>query len=185
MKRHYCTTAVLVLSLVFAPALARAQADAAAEVDGYRAEFLRALATRQQKYLALARAIPEGKYTWRPMEGVRSPAEVLLHVAAANFFYPSFAGTEPPEDFEAEGYEQSTTDKQEIIDEVRRSFEHLRAAVIAAPDEPEREVRWYGGSTTTHRALLLGATGHLAEHLGQLIAYARVKQIVPPWNRGG
>jgi len=30
---------------------------------------------------------------------------------------------------------------------------------------------------------ILMATGDMHEHLGQLIAYARTNQIVPPWSR--
>ena len=29
----------------------------------------------------------------------------------------------------------------------------------------------------------IGATTHLHEHLGQLIAYARSNGVVPPWSR--
>ena len=33
------------------------------------------------------------------------------------------------------------------------------------------------------RGAILMATGDMHEHLGQLIAYARANQIVPPWSR--
>jgi len=36
---------------------------------------------------------------------------------------------------------------------------------------------------TTRRAMWIGATTHLHEHLGQLIAYARSNGVVPPWSR--
>jgi hypothetical protein len=36
---------------------------------------------------------------------------------------------------------------------------------------------------TTVRRAWVGATTHLHEHLGQLIAYARSNKIVPPWSK--
>ncbi len=35
---------------------------------------------------------------------------------------------------------------------------------------------------TTLRGSFIAITGHLGEHLGQSIAYARVNGIVPPWT---
>src|SRR6201998_3093654 len=43
----------------------------------------------QQKYTALAQAIPQEKYSWRPAEGVRSINEPFLHVAGAGFYLPT------------------------------------------------------------------------------------------------
>jgi hypothetical protein len=39
----------------------------------------------QDKFLQLAEAIPEDRYDWRPMEGVRSFREVFIHIAADNW----------------------------------------------------------------------------------------------------
>ena len=35
----------------------------------------------------------------------------------------------------------------------------------------------------TANAYIATATGDMQEHLGQLIAYARTNEIVPPWSR--
>ncbi|MDB4892377.1 MAG: DinB-like domain protein, partial [Gemmatimonadetes bacterium] len=58
-------------------------AKAAAVVrDEYRAD----LDTVHAKIMALANAIPEDKYSWRPSPGVRSVSEVLMHVATEYYF---------------------------------------------------------------------------------------------------
>ena len=36
---------------------------------------------------------------------------------------------------------------------------------------------------TTRRAVLAMLDSHISEHLGQLIAYARMNGVVPPWSK--
>jgi uncharacterized damage-inducible protein DinB len=38
------------------------------------------------------------------------------------------------------------------------------------------------GQKMTVRSVLLALTGHMHEHFGQSIAYARMQGIVPPWT---
>ncbi len=60
-----------------------ASAVPAGAATGFREEFLSQLDELQGKAVALAKAIPEEKYAWRPGEGVRSTSEVLLHIEVA------------------------------------------------------------------------------------------------------
>jgi len=46
----------------------------------------------------------------------------------------------------------------------------------------EKMVDFFGSKITT-RQLLLKMIGHNHEHLGQLIAYARMNGIVPSWSK--
>lgn len=39
------------------------------------------------------------------------------------------------------------------------------------------------GMAQSRRAWLMATAEHAGEHLGQLIAYARVNNIVPPWSK--
>ena len=45
----------------------------------------------------------------------------------------------------------------------------------------EKTMHWFGG-TNTQRGILLYIIPHIAEHLGQAIAYARINGVVPPWT---
>ena len=150
---------------------------------GYRAEFFQVLDSAEGDFVALAEAMPEHLFDWRPAEGVRSYGEVCLHIAMTNFTGPSMIGAAPPPGLEREGYEQSMSSKEEIVAELKRSFRHLRAAVRAiSDDQQDTEIRgWYG--PTTYRGALHIMNEHLGEHLGQSIAYARINGVVPPWNR--
>ena len=136
--------------------------------------------------LQLAEAIPESKFSWRPAPGVRSISEVLLHVAAANFNLPKLIGTPPPEGFQVKGYETATTEKAKVIASLRDSFAHVRKAAVAMTDaDGEKKLPWFGGSENTRRGILFFMTRHSAEHMGQLISYARMNGITPPWSEPG
>jgi hypothetical protein len=58
---------------------------------------------------------------------------------------------------------------------VRKRIEPLRAGALGS------DVRYFG-SATTRRGVYIHLDNHVAEHLGQLIAYARVCGIAPPWT---
>lgn len=161
---------------------AAASGNAAPPSAGYRAEFLNEMKYFEARYTQLAEAIPADKYTWRPAAGVRSVSEVLLHVAAANQGLPNYAGIKPPAGFSMQGYEASTTDKAKVIAELKKSFEHIRAAAGQMKDADAEKPLKVFGMDFTGRSFSFFMARHLGEHLGQLIAYARVNGVVPPWS---
>jgi uncharacterized damage-inducible protein DinB len=153
-----------------------------ATASGMRTEFLADLQSQEERFLALAQAIPADKYTWRPGEGVRSVSEVFLHVAAANLNLPRLIGVAPPAGFSVQGFDKSTTDKAKVIQILQDAFAHMRDAVLRMPDsDMEKQVDFRGGKKST-RAVLMFVLEHNAEHLGQSIAYARMNGVVPPWT---
>ena len=157
-------------------------AAAAAPTSGARAEVLDGLKYFEQRYTTLAEAVPAEKFTWRPGEGVRSIAEVYLHVSAANYNLPSLIGTSPPAGLDVRGLEKSTTDKAKIIQTLHESFAHIRGAVLSLSDaDVEKKLKLFGQDTTDRGAMIF-MLQHLGEHLGQSIAYARMNSVVPPWT---
>jgi uncharacterized damage-inducible protein DinB len=161
---------------------AAASSTPAAPTSGYRAEFLNEMKYFEGRYTQLAEAIPAEKFTWRPAAGVRSVSEVLLHVAGANQGLPQFAGIKPPTGFSGQGYEASTTDKAKVIAELKKSFEHIRSAASQMKDADDDKAMKVFGMDMTGRSFSFFMARHLGEHLGQLIAYARVNGVVPPWS---
>lgn len=122
---------------------------AAAPTSGPRAEFLTELKVEEDKFIRLAEATPADKFTWRPATGVRSIAEVYLHVAAANYGLPKLIGTPPPPGFNPKDFDKSTTDKAKIVETLKNSFNHIRQAVIRMPDTNlENQLDWFGGKNT-------------------------------------
>ena len=179
------TSAALVLGA--APRAARAQdvLDAKSAVH-VRDVYLADLDTLHAKITALAMAIPEDKYGWRPAAGVRSIAEVLTHVAHEWYYYvPTSVGGAPPTDFgpprDAEKRLSAITNKTQILDELAKSWAHTRAQV-GSVDAAHLTGTYKPWGTTLDNASLLMA-GDLHEHLGQLIAYARMNGVKPPWSK--
>jgi uncharacterized damage-inducible protein DinB len=151
-------------------------------VSGYRAEVLAEVRVQEDKFTRLAEAIPAEKYSWRPAPDVRSIGEVFLHVSAANYNLPKLIGTPPPTGIDVKNLEKSATDKVKIASTLKDSFAHLKAAIVKMPDaDLEKSLDWFGGKNT-ERGILLFMTRHMAEHLGQSIAYARSVGMVPPWT---
>jgi uncharacterized damage-inducible protein DinB len=156
--------------------------DGTPGVTGYRSEVMALVMIQENEFIRLAEAIPAEKYTWRPGPGVRSIAEVLLHASAANYNMYKSVGAQPPAGLDVQELEQSTTDKTKIIDIVKASYTHARKAITDMPDANlDKTLDWSGGRIT-QRGVLLFIVPHIAEHLGQLIAYARINGVVPPWS---
>ncbi len=173
---------VLTASVVRLDAQVNPYKDGTPGVTGYRSEVLAEVLIQEDKFTRLAEAIPAEKYAWRPSPDVRSFAEVFLHVATANYNLYKLVGTPPPAGFEVKGFEKSTSEKAKVIATLKDSFAHAKKSITAMPDaDLEKSVDWFGGKNT-QRGILLFIVRHAAEHLGQLIAYARFVGVVPPWT---
>lgn len=147
--------------------------------NGVRAELLHDLDDMKKKILSLAMAMPADKYAWRPGRGVRSVSEVYMHIAGGNYTLVSFVGEHPMLD--TRSFER-ITEKPRVVEELRRSFDYLRDAIINTSDaDLDKPIRMFGNDST-ERAAFMMALNHLHEHLGQSVAYARMNGVVPPWS---
>ena len=139
-----------------------------------------------EKYVQLARAVPESAYDWRPEDGVRSMSEVFMHISAANIGLPaSFMGVNPPPGYPQDWFQgaEQISDKEEVVRHLQAAFDHVAAAIRGLSDEELRTpVNVFGRETTWMGAAMLIQT-HSHEHLGQAIAYARTNGVTPPWSR--
>ena len=136
----------------------------------------------QKKFVDLAGAIPQEKYSWRPAEGVRSIGELFLHVSAAGYGIPNMMGVPLPQGFDGKTFEKSTTDKAKIIEALNKSFTSAIAVVQGMTNadfaKPEKKL----GPDANDGDVIYILVTHAHEHLGQSIAYARANGIVPPWT---
>jgi uncharacterized damage-inducible protein DinB len=157
--------------------------DGTPGVTGYRSEVLSEVIVQENEFIRLAEAIPADKYTWRPAPEVRSIAEVFLHVSAANYNMYTLVGVKIPQGIDTKSMEESTTDKVKVIATLKQSYAHAKQAITDLPDaDLEKSMNWLGGKLTV-RGVLLYIVPHIAEHLGQSIAYARMIGVVPPWSQ--
>ena len=135
-----------------------------------------------RQLIALAEATPAEKFAWRPAPGVRSTSEVYMHIALANFYLLSITGPSMPADAK-EGVDKTVTSKAEVIAWLKRSLEAVRLARAAVkPDDMTRKVKVMGRDATVD-GMYLRILVHANEHMGQLVAYARMTGVAPPWTK--
>lgn len=134
--------------------------------------------------MQLAEAIPSDKYSWSPQPGVRSVAEVCAHIISANYFFGSKLGGKIPDGVKMETLEKDLKTKEAITAELKRSYEMVIGAVKNTKDAalPTKVEFPFPGEYTNMSAILI-SLAHSNEHLGQLIAYARMNSITPPWSK--
>jgi uncharacterized damage-inducible protein DinB len=145
---------------------------------GYDGEFRHV----SEQLVALAEAIPADKYAWRPGDGVRSTSEVIMHIAAANLYLLSFTGRKMEAEINPE-FEKKITSKREVIDWLKRSLSAVKTSHDATTAAAmRRQVKTFAGPATVadvYQRILI----HNNEHMGQLVAYARMNGVAPPWSQ--
>lgn len=135
-----------------------------------------------QQLIALAEATPAEKFAWRPENGVRSTSEVYMHIALANFYLLSVTGPKMPADLNT-SMEKTVTSKPEVIAWLKRSLEAVKTAHAAeTAKDLERKVHIADRDATVD-GMYLRIIVHANEHMGQLVAYARMTGVVPPWSQ--
>jgi uncharacterized damage-inducible protein DinB len=132
--------------------------------------------------VALAEATPADKFAWRPAPGVRSTSEVYMHIAIANFYLLSVTGPPMPADLKDDA-EKTVTSKPEVIAWLKRSLEAVKKAHLAETPAHLAERVNVEGRGSTVDAMYLRIIIHANEHMGQLVAYARMTGVVPPWSK--
>ncbi len=154
------------------------------------AELLLPFDSLEKQVLALAKAIPEEKYAWRPAPGVRSFKEVFLHIVNGNQLLLNVAEKSPSREEllkqieqNAKG-EQDAVSKEKVVAMLTESFAGVRKALegVRSTAALTRDVDFFG-TPAPMGGVLASIDTHIAEHLGQTIAYARVNGIVPPWSQ--
>ncbi|NOT09459.1 MAG: DinB family protein [Gemmatimonadales bacterium] len=185
-----CAAVGFVLTLGGAPLPAQAPGPDATPAM-LRTEYLANMKAVEDKIVSLAEAIPAEKYGWRPAEGVRSIAEVLMHVASEHYVYlPMSIGSKPPADLNmGTGREaiianlDKVTAKTDVIKHLKASFAYQQSILQGADAVLSTgKVPGFG----RERSVLGNFNIFIAdqhEHLGQLIAYARMNGVVPPWSK--
>ena len=186
-RRALATLSLASIVCLAASAPARAQdvvnKEAAAAI---KASFIADLDAMHVKFVGLAQAFPQDKYAWRPMDGVRSVAEVLMLAAMEGYsFIPTSFGGKAADlgSREEMGKLRTLSDKAQIIDHLNKGFAYAKKELEGLDASTLTGKRKVMGRDMSEIDTALGIGGDLHEHLGQMIAYARMNHIVPPWSK--
>ena len=173
-------------SFVTAPLAAQAVSNSA-EFEAWRKVQKEDIDGLREKFMALAKAVPASKLGWRPMEGTRSFHDVFAHIAAeGNTETAMFGGNLPAgslADFDAEEARLGKLPDAQLIAVMDKSLQSLSATLAGLSlDKMNTSITYYG-QPTLPRIAATYTLNDLHEHLGQLVSYARMNQIVPPWSK--
>jgi uncharacterized damage-inducible protein DinB len=185
MNKTFLTVLFLLASLGVASAQTSdmaATADHTAPSYDMKAQSLADLQGVQKKFVELANAIPADKFTWRPSADSRSFAEVFLHVAGERYGILGLMGVAPPAGFDGKTFEKSTTDQARIIEQLNKSWEFAQKAINSMTNADFSKLLPKLGPQANAGDVVYILVADAHEHLGQLVAYARVNGIVPPWT---
>jgi len=149
-------------------------------------DVLQPFADLESRVMALARIIPDEKYSWRPNASSRSFAQIFMRIADTAKLLDSLAGDEiKTGDLAAKLAEKDQTPPRgkytilvalsENLAEVQKDMEGVRNGFLAGNAE-------LFGKVTTNRGLLTRIDTAIAEQLGQAIAYAHMNGIAIPWT---
>jgi hypothetical protein len=144
-----------------------------------------ALKHTQARFVEIAEAMPESKYSFIPTAGnfkdARSFAEQVKHVACGNIaFFNEIEGKTPPAHCERGGPSPATT-KAELLKYLHESFDYGNRvlATVSAQNALDRVEGGYA-APNTKLGVAVAAVWHVTDHYGQLVEYLRMNGIVPP-----
>jgi uncharacterized damage-inducible protein DinB len=173
-----CCCALFATLVISTAPSANAQENLEGLWQGYDGEWQHV----SSQLIALAEATPEKKFAWRPAPGVRSTSEVYMHIVMANFYLLSVTGPKMPDDLK-EDAEKTVTSKVEVIRWLKRSLEAVKQAHLKETPEHLTGKVHIEDRDATVDGMYLRIIIHANEHMGQLVAYARMTGVVPPWSK--
>ena len=78
---------------------------------------------------------------------------------------------------------ENVMEKEDVVAFLKQTHEFAVSSIRGMSDDTmDSMVSLYGDPERTVRAAMLAYLRHNSEHLGQLISYARMQDIVPPWS---
>ena len=90
-----------------------------------------------------------------------------------------------PPDIKSSDMEKTVTSKADVIAFLQRSLDAVKTVrAQLKPGDLQRKVKVMNKEATVD-GMYLRIIVHDNEHMGQLIAYARMNGIVPPWSKAG
>ena len=144
-------------------------------------------ATIRRNLAEAAAAMPDAEYGFKPTPEVRSFAQLVGHVATANFLFCAQANGMSLASTPAGGTNlERLTDKAALVAALNESLAYCDAVYNATTDANFNQRVTLAGlgsikeTATARGAVLIFNTTHNNEHYGNIVVYMRLKGHVPP-----
>jgi len=146
-------------------------ADESKGQSKYVTEFMKHWANAKELTVAVAEAMPDEKYGFKPVPEEMSFGEQITHIAQANYAYCSRIGAG-----KSPFSKPATLDKATVTKLLGESFDYCSEAIRNLTEDQLNEVK----GPMTVREVTEGALMHMAHHRGQTEVYLRLNGIKPP-----
>ena len=141
-------------------------------------------------YLRVLDAIPEGRFADRPIPGMRSPAQLVVHTSGAivrDIAEGVASGSITPDEADEDAVAGGLRSKDDVLAFARTCWDRADAAIARTGDEQLAatvENPWGVPLNGTFAMVVLN--DEFLHHRGQLYAYARTCGVEPPfmWSFG-
>ena len=165
----------LLIALFIAPLQASFSQD-----DPFVRDFLQRWESSKEYMVAVAEAMPEDAYGFKPVEEEMTFAEQLMHIAVVVEWhtFSRFGGMDTP--FRSGDYRADGLSKREIIRVLEHEFDKANDYIKEFEADRLDETNTYAEFTRTRRQFLMLLADHVTHHRGQLLVYLRLKGIKPP-----
>ena len=172
------TVRLLVLALVLANPL---QLVAQTPAQPVTASIRSAWNEAKTNFRKSADVMPEAKYGFKPVDSVRTFGAILAHVAGASYEFCAAAKGEKTPHAEDE-FEKSAKTKADIVKALDGAIAYCDDAIKTLDDAKLGQLvdGAFGGPKAPRASQLIGNTGHVMEHYGNLVTYLRINGLVPP-----
>jgi uncharacterized damage-inducible protein DinB len=168
-------TVTLVVSLAGAVALAQ---DKSAQ-NPFSADAKQSYTGIKNTLLRAADKMPEENYSFRTTQQVRTYGEMVGHIADIQMMLCSLAKGE-----QKGAVSTGKTSKADLIAALKQSFDYCDSVYDSLTDASAAAKVNMFGRQTTKLGVLNFNTMHDNEMYGTMVAYLRIKGIVPPSSEG-
>ena len=182
LKKIFLTATLFALWLIaLKPAETKAQTFTTNDVKTQMVKDWERAKTYTIDYL---NTMPADKYSFKPVDSIRSFAQQMLHLASGNLLLMSAASDQPTPPFFKMDLEHSTRAqaKDSVMYYVTASYDYCINAVKSS-DVAKWGERIKSMNDETRYALMMKAFEHQTHHRGQTTIYIRLQGIKPPPER--
>jgi len=124
-------------------------------------------------------AMPADSYDLKPIPGIRSFAQQMLHLADANYYFISVASGKAGPLGQVSAEQTIAPTKEATNKAVMDSYDFFAAAVNEMTDKELQETVTFGEIEVPKSAIIIKAYEHQAHHRGQAAIYLRLQGVVP------
>lgn len=185
---HYATIKIYVLfTAAFLTGLSFSASAQAMTADEIKAQFVKDWERAKAYTLDYLNAMPADKYSFKPVDSIRSFSQQMLHLAQDNFapLIETATSAQVPEPIKHRDLENSpgAQSKDSVLYFVTLSYDFAIQSIKDLSPAKYGEMVFLFKWKETRFAMLEKAFEHQTHHRGQTTIYIRLQGIKPPGER--